>query len=99
MGVDEDFGKAPELLKTVDTPPYYGIVNNPESNSADNGGLLVDGHYQVVDANNEPIPHLFAAGVDAGDLCGGINWKNASRLLERPQHQRRPLYGHLCADG
>ena len=23
------FGKAPELLKTVDTPPYYGIVNNP----------------------------------------------------------------------
>lgn len=74
-GVDEDFGKAGEFLQTIDTPPFYGIVNNPESNSADNGGLLVDAHYQVVDVNKNPIPHLFAAGVDAGDLCGGINWK------------------------
>lgn len=74
-GIDEDFGKKAEYMQSVTTPPFYGIVNNPESNSADNGGLLVDEHYQVIDAEKKPISGLFAAGVCAGDLCGGINWK------------------------
>ncbi len=74
QGSDSDFGKLPEYMKAVDTPPFYGIINNPETLSADNGGLLVDEHYQVVDAQRNPIPRLFAAGVCAGDLCGGINW-------------------------
>ena len=35
---------------------------------------MVDGNYQVIDDNNQPIPHLYAAGIQAGQPCGGINW-------------------------
>ncbi len=73
-GADTDFGKNPAYMKAVDTPPFYGIINNPETLSANNGGLLVDEHYQVIDAEGNPIPGLFSAGVNGGDVCGGINW-------------------------
>lgn len=73
-GVDEDFGVDPQKMRPIDTPPYYGIINVPATLSADNGGLLVDEHYQVVDEDGAPIPGLFAAGVVGGDICGGVNW-------------------------
>ncbi len=73
-GADEDFGMNPALMQPVDTPPFYGIINIPTTLSANNGGLTVDEHYQVVDGEGNPIPGLFAAGVVGGDICGGINW-------------------------
>jgi fumarate reductase flavoprotein subunit len=72
-GVDTDFGKSPEYMKAIDTPPFYGCRYSPGL-AAINGGLAVDGNYQVVDADRNPIPGLFAAGVDAGDICGGVDW-------------------------
>lgn len=72
-GIDEDFGKDPKYMCAIDTPPYYGLLYSPGL-AAINGGVYVDEHYQVVDADRNPIPGLFAAGVDAGDLCGGNNW-------------------------
>ena len=75
-GNDEDFGVPGDKMATIDTPPFYCIRDRPGL-AAINGGVLVDGHYQVVDAQGNPIPHLFGAGVDAGNICGGINWNMA----------------------
>jgi succinate dehydrogenase/fumarate reductase flavoprotein subunit len=35
------------------------------------GGLRVDGHARVLDERDEPIPGLYAAGVDAGGVAAG----------------------------
>lgn len=72
-GEDADFGKKPENMQPIDTPPFYGVRNSLNF-AAVNGGLKVDEHYQVVDAAGVPIPGLFAAGTNGGDICGGINW-------------------------
>lgn len=72
-GQDTDFGKLPKNMQTIDTPPFYGVRNSLNF-AAVNGGLKVDAHYQVVKADGTPIPGLFAAGTNGGDICGGINW-------------------------
>lgn len=73
QGVDEDFGKDAQYMTPIDTPPFYGLKYSPGL-AAINGGVLVNGNYQVVNAEREPIPGLYAAGVNAGDLCGGVDW-------------------------
>lgn len=60
-------------MKPIDTPPFYGVMNTLNF-AAVNGGLAVNDHYQVVDESREPIAGLYAAGTNAGDVCGGINW-------------------------
>ncbi len=73
-GLDEDFGKAAQYMQALDTPPFYGLKYEPGL-AAINGGVEVDANYQVLNATTwEPIPGLFACGVDAGDLCGGVDW-------------------------
>lgn len=72
-GSDEDFGVPADKMHAIDTPPFYCLRDFPGI-SALTGGVLVDKNYQVIDADRKPIPHLFAAGMQAGDLCGGINW-------------------------
>lgn len=37
-------------------------------------GIKVDGNYQVTDAENNPIPGLYAVGFGAGDMCGDGDW-------------------------
>ena len=74
QGVDLDFGKDAQYMQPIDTPPFYGFKYAPGL-AAINGGVHVDNHYQVLDAATwEPIPGLFACGVNAGDLCGGVDW-------------------------
>lgn len=75
-GNDEDFGVPGSQMATIDTPPFYCIRDRPGL-AAINGGVLVDANYQIVDGQGEPIPHLFGAGVNAGNVCGGINWNMA----------------------
>lgn len=72
-GSDEDFGVDPDYLVAIDTPPYFAIIGDVGC-SGINAGIMVDGNYQVIDDNNQPIPHLYAAGIQAGQPCGGINW-------------------------
>lgn len=73
QGHDDDFGKRPEYMQPIVTAPFYCIESAPRL-SAINGGVCVDGHYQVTNADGEPIPGLFAVGVNGGDVCGGIDW-------------------------
>jgi len=46
-------------------PPYYYIRNVPVRYKS-NGGLKVTDRFQVVDANDNPIPNLYAAGCAGG---------------------------------
>ena len=61
LGRDEDFGKGANHLHPIDTPPYkaykeayyfFGVSSGVKANK----------NLQVVDANWDPIPHLYAAG-------------------------------------
>jgi succinate dehydrogenase/fumarate reductase flavoprotein subunit len=64
--IDEDFGRRPETMMPISTPPYYygqvwPIVSNTQ------GGPVHNEHWQVLDAFSDPIPGLYEAGE-----CGGI---------------------------
>lgn len=72
-GSDDDFGMRSDLMKPIDTPPYFGVMNTLNF-AAVNGGLTVNEVYQVIDTDREVIPGLYAVGTNGGDLCGGINW-------------------------
>lgn len=77
MGTDPDFGVDPANLHPIDTPPFWGIRQWVRI-SAINGGIQVDKNYQVVDANNNPIPGLFCVGTTGGNLCGNSDWNMGS---------------------
>jgi len=69
-GRDEDFGKDPQMLHAIDTPPYYA---NPVkasqmigSGHCTVGGLLTNEHQNVLNQKKDPIPGLYATG----NCCG-----------------------------
>ena len=68
-GDDTEFGKPSQWLIPVDGGKYYatklklGLFTTC-------GGLKVDADAEVLDANGDPIPGLFAGGSDAGGLYG-----------------------------
>ena len=59
-GVDEAFGREKALSK-LETAPFYAASGKP-SNHICAGGILTDGKAQVLDADNNPIEGLYAAG-------------------------------------
>ena len=64
-GRDRAFGKAPGLLRPVETPPFYGIYGKMACDGAF-GGMLVNARTEVFGADKtEVIPGLFAAGDNA----------------------------------
>lgn len=68
-GFDHDFMKTPEMMRKIQTPPFYlfrttlAFYNNV-------GGLRVDEYARVIGADYKPIPGLYAGGSDAGALFG-----------------------------
>ena len=68
-GHDDDFGKRPELLLPLDTPPYYALKFGPAL-LAVVGGLQVDARLRVLDAARRPVPGLYAVGNAAGGRYG-----------------------------
>ena len=73
QGRDDDFGVPGDHLVAMDTPPFY-CIKGDVGMSGINAGVMVDGFYRVVDNDKAPIPGLYAAGIQAGNPCGGINW-------------------------
>lgn len=73
-GSDDDFGKDPQYLKPVDTAPFYGIYRNAGI-TAITSGILTDASQRVIDANDEPIAGLYAAGNTAGGFFGGVEYQ------------------------
>ncbi len=66
-GVDNTFGKSNYFLTSIGEGPYY-IFQYQSSAWGTLGGVKVDDKLRVINADFEPIPGLYAAGVDAGSL-------------------------------
>ncbi|MCQ2452611.1 MAG: FAD-dependent oxidoreductase [Oscillospiraceae bacterium] len=67
-GKDEDFGKRPELMLPLDTPPYYAMKFGPAL-LAVVGGLKVNERMEVQSASGT-VPGLYAIGNTAGGRYG-----------------------------
>jgi hypothetical protein len=67
-GVDQQFGRAAEVLFPVEEGPFYGCTFDPVlgETMVTMGGILTDGNQNVVDQNYEPIPGLYVSGNDCG---------------------------------
>ncbi len=68
-GQDTDFGKRAELLFPVAQPPFYALKFGPALLTVV-GGLDVDTSLRVLDANQNPVPGLYAVGNVSGSLYG-----------------------------
>lgn len=73
QGFDEDFGKKPQYLKKIEQPPFWGSRKHIRV-SAVCAGMTVNENYQVITTEGEVIPHLWATGFGAGQLCGAPDW-------------------------
>ena len=72
-GKDEDFGKPPEYLAKVDTPPFYGIHRWVRM-SAICSGVDVNADHQCLTPEGEAIEGLYAIGNCSGGFYGGIGY-------------------------
>jgi fumarate reductase flavoprotein subunit len=64
-GYDKLFAKDRRYLDTLRTPPYYALRCYPRFLSTI-GGIKINHHMEVLDHDDNPIPGLYAAGVDTG---------------------------------
>ena len=68
-GYDDAFMKKPQYLRALDKAPFYAIpLATGTMGSA--GGIKVNGNMQVITADGDPIPGLYAVGLDATGLYG-----------------------------
>lgn len=61
LGEDSDFGKKPEDLQPIETGPFYAIQITPNTNDSF-GVLAISTNAEVLDANRNPVPGLYAGG-------------------------------------
>lgn len=89
-GVDEDFGKAPAFLTTIDKAPFYA-AHIGTSLLVTLGGLKINDKLQVIDTNNKVIPGLYAAGNNSGSFFA----TDYSVNLPGISHGRAYTFGYL----
>ena len=68
-GIDDPMGRTKSLNPLV-KPPYYALPVAPGVHHC-MGGLRVNAAAEVLDANGDAIPGLFAAGEVTGGIHGG----------------------------
>ena len=66
-GEDTEFYKPTCFMKPVATAPFYAFEYVPSAWGT-NGGVKVDSGLHAVDTENNAIPGLYVAGVDAGSM-------------------------------
>jgi fumarate reductase flavoprotein subunit len=64
-GHDDVFAKDRRYLEALRTPPYYALKCYPRFLGTI-GGIKINHHMEVLDKNDNPIPGLYAAGIDTG---------------------------------
>jgi fumarate reductase flavoprotein subunit len=64
-GHDDVFAKDRRYLEALRTPPYYALRCYPSFPSTI-GGIKINHRMEVLDREDDPIPGLYAAGVDTG---------------------------------
>ena len=90
-GVDEDFGKESYRMLPLDTPPFRAATIGGQL-LCTLDGLRVNTDLQVLDANHDPIPGLYAAGNDSG----GFFANNYPELLPGIACGRTITFGRLA---
>lgn len=63
-----EFGREPNTLVPIDTPPYYECVQWPGGPNTQ-GGPKRNKDAQIVDPDDQPIPRLYSAG-EMGSIYG-----------------------------
>ena len=71
-GHDDRFEKPSSSLLPIISPPFYGVRVRPTVLIATFCGLRIDSHAQVLDADEQPIAGLYAAGEAAGGVVGDV---------------------------
>ena len=71
-GRDDDYGRDKEVLFPVNEGPFFAVKTTPTigSTMVTMGGLLTDGEQNVLDAEMNPIPGLYASGNTCGRRFG-----------------------------
>lgn len=67
-GEDVDYGKRPELLTSIEKPPYYAAKIGPALLNVF-GGLETDVKLRVLNEKRAPLGGLLAVGMIAGGFC------------------------------
>jgi len=65
QGYDEAFGKDRRYLVPLRMPPFYGMKCVPSFHGTI-GGIKINHRMEVLDQKNNPIPGLYAGGIDTG---------------------------------
>jgi fumarate reductase flavoprotein subunit len=68
-GHDDLFAKDPRYLRPLKEPRFYALKCNAVFLGT-LGGIKINHKMEVVDKNDNPIPGLYAGGMDAGGLYG-----------------------------
>ena len=74
-GEDDQFYKAPYLLKALSGETYY-VVESMPSIWGTFGGVKTDDYCRALNAKQEPIAGLYVAGVDNGSLYASPYYEN-----------------------
>jgi hypothetical protein len=71
-GVDEEFGRYPEVLFPVKNAPFFAAAGNPGLGEmmCTMGGIITDGEQNALDKDFKPIPGLYVSGNDCGRRWG-----------------------------
>lgn len=86
-GYDYDMLKDKEFLFLLRVPPYYAILGRQGSDSTF-GGIKIKEHMEVINKQFDPIPGLFAAGINAGSCISTIY---------HPKHAGTSLSFAICS--
>ena len=65
QGHDDIFAKDNRYLNALRTPPFYALKCYPRFLGTI-GGIRINHHMEVLDREHNPVPGLYAAGVDTG---------------------------------
>lgn len=89
-GEDTDFYFPSEMMYKIDTPPYYTTLEGAESLSTA-GGLQIDRHSRVLNADFQPIQGLFAVGLTSGSMFQNTY----PHTLNCLSHTRNCTFGYM----
>jgi len=78
-GHDSLFAKDKKYLIPLRKPPYY-VIRWSTAFTNTIGGIVVNENMEVLDKDENPIPGLFAAGVDTG------GWESETYCMRLPGH-------------
>jgi fumarate reductase flavoprotein subunit len=90
-GEDEDFGKNPQKLTTIEQAPFYACKTAP-SILVTLSGLKINYRMQVLDTERNPIPGLYAAG----NASGGFFANDYPIAAIGVSHGRALTFGRLA---